>query len=56
MVGIDERADIFFTPWDCDNQEEDHHMGDEPRSSTLKAEGREGNGGESLLAEVYIGS
>lgn len=45
---------IFFTPWDCDNQEEDHHMGDEPRSSTQKAEGREGNGGKSLLAEVCI--
>lgn len=43
MVGIDEREDIF-TPWDCDNQEEGHRMGDEPRSSTQKAEGREGNG------------
>ena len=50
------KGGYFFTPWDCDSQEEDHHMGDEPRSSTLKAEGREGNGGKSLLAEVYIGS
>lgn len=40
---------IFFTPWDCDNQKEDHHMGDEPRSSTQKAEGREGNGGNLSL-------
>lgn len=47
---------IFFTPWDCDSQEEHHHMGDEPRSSTQKAEGGEGNGGKSLLAEVYVGS